>query len=72
MPTKTIKEDEQKFDLRVIEQRLRTGEIDQKEYEEFLKKLPDDAKNVDYVEVFEEPTTEDSTDHIDEPTFISA
>lgn len=37
--------DEKKFDVRVLEQRLRRGVITREEYEAYLAKLPDDAGN---------------------------
>lgn|GEM_PF-1991987 len=46
--------EERKFDLRTIERLLREGTIEKKEYEEFLKKLPDDESNADYTDVYEE------------------
>ena len=53
--------DEGKFDLRVIERHLREGIIEKKEYEDFLKKLPDEASNADYTETYEESPEEKPT-----------
>jgi len=46
---------ERKFDLRTLSNGIRNNVIDEKEYEKYLKSLPDYAKNVDYIEVYEEP-----------------
>jgi hypothetical protein len=37
--------DENKFDVRVLEQRLRRGVITKEEYAKYLASLPDDAAN---------------------------
>lgn len=37
--------DEKKFDVRVLEQRLRRGVITREQYEKYLASLPDDAEN---------------------------
>ena len=65
---------ESKFDLRVIERRLREGTIEQKEYNDYLKKLPDDADNADYTEFYEEAEEKKPTSkktHPGGPTFTS-
>jgi hypothetical protein len=51
---------EQIYDLRTLEQFLRSGKISQKDYDAYLKSLPDSESNADYIEVFEEPVS--STD----------
>ena len=43
--------EEQIFDLRIIERRLRDRRTERKEYEAFLAGLPDEEANVDYMEV---------------------
>lgn len=59
MTAKQTKEfDEGKFDLRTIERHLREGIVEKKEYEDFLKKLPDESSNADYTEVYEESPEE--------------
>lgn len=65
-------QDEKQYDLRVVERRLRHGQLDSKEYEAYLKALPDDEAKADWVEVYEEPPLEELTPHIDELTFTSA
>lgn len=38
-----------KFDIRLMERNLKNGLITEKEYQEFLKSLPDSSQNVDLV-----------------------
>ena len=66
------KVDEHQFDLRVVERRLAKGQLDPKEYDAFLKSLPDDEANGEWIEVYEEPPADELTPHVDEPTFTSA
>lgn len=61
--------DEMKFDLRVIERKIGKGEIDSKEYEAFLKKLPNDEAHAEYIDVFEETSGEERTPYFERPTF---
>jgi hypothetical protein len=68
----TKKTDERQFDLRIVERRLAKGQLDPKEFESYLKNLPDEEPNADYIEVYEEPPAEELTPHIDELTFTSA
>lgn len=50
------------FDQRILEQRLRHGAISKKDYEKFLKSLPESKDNIDYIEVFEEePKSEEGS-----------
>lgn len=49
-----------KFDLRTLSRALREGKIERKEYEAYLKSLPDDGKNAAEVIVFEEETNKKS------------
>lgn len=49
--------DEQLYDLRTLEQFLRSGKINHKEYESFMKSLPNSESNADYIEVYEEPVS---------------
>ncbi|MFH0799702.1 MAG: hypothetical protein V2A66_05930 [Pseudomonadota bacterium] len=73
MTAKTQQETEAlQYDLRVIEHRTRKGELDPKEYEAYLKKLPDDEANAEYIEVYEEISVEEPTPHIGGPRFTSA
>ena len=37
------------FDIRLMERNLKNGSITQKEYQEFLKTLPDCSANIDIV-----------------------
>lgn len=46
--------DDVKFDKRVVKKYIDKGALDSKEYDEYLKSLPDDAKNAEAVKVFEE------------------
>lgn len=64
--------DLQIFDLRVIERRLATGEVDSKEYADYLSSLPDDAKQAAWIEVYEDPPSEELTPRAEELTFTSA
>ena len=68
----TKKSDDRQYDLRVVERRLTKGQLDQKEYEAFLKNLPDEAAGAEYLDVFEEPPAEELTPCVEEPTFTSA
>ena len=38
-----------KFDIRLMERNLKNGLITEKEYQEYLKSLPDNSQNVDLV-----------------------
>jgi hypothetical protein len=59
MTTKETKEtQEREFDLRLIERKLRVGKLDPKEYEAYLKRLPNDEERGEYIEVYEEPSAE--------------
>lgn len=46
------------YDTRLIERNLRKGRLDPKDYEAYLKKLPDDSNRCEYMEITEE-TLED-------------
>ena len=48
------------YDMRLLEYRFRKGVISKKDYDQFLKSLPDSAGNAEYVEVFEEEPAEES------------
>lgn len=70
MTTKEQKaQDEMKYDVRMVEYRLRKGELDTKEYEAFLKHLPNEEANVDYVEILEDLPADELTPHAEELTF---
>jgi len=43
-----------KYDKRLLDRYLRIGRVDKKDYEAYLKKLPDDESKGEYMEVFEE------------------
>jgi hypothetical protein len=43
--------EQKKFDVRLIEKNVTRGVISQEETEKYLKQLPDDAHNVDIVEL---------------------
>ena len=61
--------DEQLFDVRLAERYIRDGKLDRKEYETRLKKLQDDAKNFQEIEVCEEPLEDQPTPVAEELTF---
>lgn len=71
MTTKTKKDGTQCFDVRVVDQKIRRHQLDPKEYEAFLKSLPDDESRADYMEVYEEPKDE-QTPMANALTFTSA
>lgn len=49
--------DEMLFDLRILELNLREGKFKPKDYESYLKSLPNNESNAEYIEVFEEETS---------------
>lgn len=61
MTVKDAKADAERFDLRVLELKIRKGELTQEEYDAFLKKLPNDEGNAEYIEVYEEAEGEVKT-----------
>jgi hypothetical protein len=65
------KTEEAKYDLRVIERHLREGLIEKKEYDDFLKRLPDDEANADYSEIYEEGKPTSKSPPPGGPTFTS-
>ena len=42
------------FDLRTLETNLRKGLISEKDYKSFLKNLPDEKENTEFIEIEEE------------------
>lgn len=56
-----------KFDIRTVERAFREGGFTQKDFEKYLKDLPDESGNVEEVPVFEESETDGSSSK--EPTF---
>jgi hypothetical protein len=48
-----------RFDLRTLEHMLRSGKIEKKEYDSYLKKLPNSESNAEYIEIEEEQSTGD-------------
>ena len=68
----TRKTEDNQFDLRVVERRIAKGQLDPKEYDSYLKGLPDDEAHADFIDVYEEPPAEEPTPHVDELTFTSA
>ncbi|HPQ80799.1 MAG TPA: hypothetical protein PLZ86_03645 [bacterium] len=70
MPTKKV--DQQQFDLRVVEREIAKGLLDRREYDSYMKALPDDEPFADYIEVYEEPPAEEPTPLAEEPRFTSA
>ncbi len=51
-----VREDEM-YDLRTLEQLVRRGVVSPKDYQAYLKTLPNSEPNADYIEVFEEPAS---------------
>ena len=47
------------YELRTLEQLLRSGTITKKEYESYLKSLPDSESNAEYIEITDEKSAED-------------
>lgn len=43
------------YDYRIVNYLIRAGIVSQKDYDSFLKSLPDNENNASYVEVYEEP-----------------
>ncbi len=52
-------DEDKKFDKRTIERNLRQGDLPAKEWEQFLKKLPDVSDKMDFV-IFEEAQEEET------------
>ena len=57
----TLKE----YDLRTLEHKMRKEVISKKDYEDFLKSIPDSTDNADYIDAYMEPESDVSGD---EPT----
>lgn len=51
----------EQFDLRTLEHHLRSGALTKKEYESYLKKLPDSKSNAEFIEITEEKGKEEKT-----------
>lgn len=45
------------YDYRIVDYLIRAGIMSQKDYDSFLKSLPDSENNASYIEVYEEPNT---------------
>jgi len=43
------------YDYRIVHYLIRAGIVTQKDYDAFIKALPDNESNADYIEVYEEP-----------------
>ena len=63
---KDKKTTDEQFDRRTLELYMRQGKIDKKEYENYLKSLPDEKDRVAYIDVYEEPLPEEPTPHVSE------
>ncbi|MBT3182174.1 MAG: hypothetical protein HN337_06690 [Deltaproteobacteria bacterium] len=61
MKNETNISEEVKFDNRLIKRLIREGKIDKQEYETYLKGLPDEENNVNYIDVYEEKPIEEPT-----------
>ncbi len=53
--------EEQLYDLRTLEQYLRRGKVNQKDYHAWLKTISDSATNADYIEIVQEPVSGSDT-----------
>ena len=42
------------FDVRTVKKAIDRGQVDPKEYAEYLKSLPDESKNAEVLKVFQE------------------
>ncbi len=62
-----------KFDVRVSEKLLQDGALDARDYEKYLKALPDESANISYMPVFTEKPEQsaETTEPIEGLTFIS-
>lgn len=49
--------EEEIYDLRTLEQFIRKGSINPKDYQAYLKSLPNSESNAEYVETYEEPVS---------------
>jgi hypothetical protein len=49
-----------KFDSRIVEKNITRGILTSEEYDKFLKSLPDDSDNADWVNIEELAKTEDT------------
>ena len=69
----TKAKEDQTYDLRTLEQFIRDGAVNSKDYQSYLKSLPNSESNADYVEVYEEPvSTTDPTQPESSLTFRPA
>ena len=57
---------EQTFDLRTLEFQLHRGIITQKEYDQYLKSIPNDEGNYEEVVMQEDPEESDQDNDLDE------
>ena len=55
----TKEKDETLFDLRTLRLNLREGKLKSKDYESYLKSLPNSESNAEYIEVYEEEVAHD-------------
>lgn len=62
--------DELKFDIRTLNNKLRNGNFDEAVYEAYLKNLPDESDNADYLELDEDLFSDEPTPY-SEPTFTA-
>jgi len=53
--------EEETYDLRTLEHNIREGAIDPKDYQAYLKTLPNSESNAEYVEIYEEPASTTET-----------
>ena len=51
------------YDLRTLELFMRQGLIKPKDYESFLKSLPNSESNAEYIDVYEEPVSTTDPTH---------
>jgi hypothetical protein len=53
------------FDVRVLERNLRRGTVSRKDYDKYLKGLPDRSANASWTRVWSEPAAEAAADQLD-------
>lgn len=49
--------EEQMYDLRTLEHLIRKGAVSPKDYQAYLKTLPNSESNAEYIEIKEEPAS---------------
>lgn len=65
-PMSKEKNPEQTFDIRTLDVQLQRGTISQKEYDQYLKALPDDEGNYEEVVIQDDEDASEEEDLLDE------